>query len=96
MDYTNIFNSYNTIQGIPFIMLSKSVTFPQDDSLDIYKFYYADEDMAWTILSYKLYGSIDYWWVLSALNPKMKFYAVRGNVIKVIKPAYLESVIKYI
>jgi hypothetical protein len=47
---------------------------------------YADEDMAWTIVSYKLYGTIDYWWVLSALNPTMKLYAKRGSILKIIKP----------
>ena len=96
MDYTKIFNEYTTTQGIPFLMLSKSVTFPSDNSLDIYQYLYADEDIAWTIVSYKLYGSIDYWWVLSALNPYMKFYAKKGYVIKTIKSTHLETVLKYI
>jgi hypothetical protein len=55
-----------------------------------------EEDTAWTIVSYKLYGSIDYWWVVSALNPTMKFYAERGTLIKVIVPSQLETVLKYI
>ena len=96
MNYTQIFNEYDTVQGIPFILLSKRVAFPQDNSLQIYQYLYADEDMAWTIVSYKLYGSIDYWWVLSALNPLMKFYAERGRIIKVIRPSELENVLKYI
>lgn len=96
MDYTKIFNEYTTSQGIPFLMLSKRVTFPSDNSLDIYQYLYSDEDIAWTIVSYKIYGSIDYWWVLSALNSHMKFYAKKGSVVKIIKPTHLETVLKYI
>lgn len=96
MDYTDIFNVYTTYQGVPFYLLSKSVTFPQDESLEIYDKVYADEDIAWTVASWKLYGSIDYWWVLSALNPTMQFYAKRGEIIKIIKPSELDKVLKYI
>ena len=96
MDYTKIFNVYQTAQNVPFYLLNKSVTFPQDNTLDIYDFVYADENYAWTIASYKLYGTIDYWWVLSALNPDFKFYAKRGHIIKIIKPSHLETVLRYI
>lgn len=96
MNYDRIFNIYTTSEGIPFYNLSKSVTFPQDDRLQIYDFVYADEDYAWTVASYKIYGKIDYWWVLSSLNKDMKFYAKRGRTIRIIKPSYIEQVLKYI
>lgn len=96
MDYTKIFNLYETSQGVPFHLLSKSVTFPTDQSLEIYQFVYANDDMPWTIASFKTYGTIDYWWVLSALNPNMRFYAQRGSIIKIIKPSMIEDVVKYI
>lgn len=96
MDYTKIFNDYETAQGIPFYFLSKSITFPQDNSLQIYEFVNVDEDCAWTIVSYKIYGTIQYWWLLSALNPRMKFYASRGSIIKIIKPQLINDVIRYI
>lgn len=96
MNYQRIFNQYNTSQGIPFTLLSKSITFPQDDNLQIYQFMYSSQDVPWTIFSYKLYGTIDYWWVLSLLNKNMKFYAERGKTIRIIKPSMLEQVIKYI
>jgi hypothetical protein len=64
--------------------------------LDIYDFVYSDDDIPWTIVSYRLYGDISYWWVLSSLNKEMKFYAKRGEVIRFIKPEQLESVLKYV
>lgn len=96
MNYTKIFNEYTTSEGVPFYLLSKSITFPQDLSLDIYGKMYCSEDMAWTILSYKLYGKIDYWWVLSALNKDMTFYAERGSEILIIKPTHIEEVLRYV
>jgi hypothetical protein len=47
-------------------------------------------------MSYKLYGSIDYWWVLSSLNKKHPFYAPREKTIKIIHPNSLHHVLKYI
>ena len=91
-----IFNQYTTSEGVPFYFLNKSVFFPEDESLDIYQFIHADEDIPWTILSYQLYDSISYWWVLSSLNKTSKFYAKRGEIIKIIKPSYLSKVLQHV
>jgi hypothetical protein len=95
-DYSYIFNGYYTEEGIPYYLLNKSVIFPHDKSLSFYARYYVDEDIAWTILSYQLYGTIDYWWVLSSLNKSMIFYAERGSEILVIHPNSIESVVNKI
>lgn len=95
MDYTNIFSIYNTAEGVPFYFLSKKINFPSDKSLPIYEYLYCDDDYPWTIVSYKLYGTIDYWWVLSALNDDMPFYAKAGETILIIKPNLLEETLKY-
>lgn len=95
-DYTNIFNAYQTQEGEPFYFLSKSVVFPQDTSLNFYRTYYIQDDTPWTILSYQLYGKIDYWWVLSSLNKSMPFYAERGNSILIIHPDNLEEILSNI
>lgn len=91
-----IFNIYSTSQGIPFVNLSKSITFPSDESLEIYSTLYNDQDIPWTILSYILYGTIDYWWVLSSLNKNYPFYAPKGETIKIIVPSQMNNIIKYI
>lgn len=96
MNYTKIFNEYDTSEGVPFYILSKRVNFPEDDSLEIYSYVYSPDDTPWTIMSYQLYGSINYWWVLTSLNYDMPFYANRGSVIKVINPKYLNEVLKYV
>ena len=92
-DYTRIFNGYYTQEGEPFYFLSKSIVFPQDKSLDFYKTYYVQDDVPWTILSYQLYGTISYWWVLAALNKSMIFYAERGNSVLIIHPDNLEEIL---
>lgn len=77
-------------------MLSKSVSFPDDVELDIYDVSYISEDTPWTILSYKYYGTIDYWWVLSALNKNNVFYAPSGRTIRFIKPSRIKDVLSKI
>lgn len=95
-NYSNIFNGYYTEEGVPFYFLNKSVVFPRDKSLDFYANFYVDDDTPWTILSYKLYGTIEYWWVLASLNQSMIFYAERGNEILVIRPNAIEDILKKI
>lgn len=96
MNIDKIFNQYTTEEGVPFFLLSKSVFFPTDSSLEIYDYVYVEDDTPWTIMSYKLYGSIAYWWVLSSLNKQSQFYAKRGEVIQIISPEHLISVIKHV
>lgn len=96
MNYSKIFNEYDTTEGVPFYLLSKKINFPEDTTLEIYEMLYCDEDMPWTVLSYKLYNSINYWWVLSALNGDQIFYAKRGEEIRIIKPKFLQTVLQYV
>jgi hypothetical protein len=95
-DYSYIFNGYYTEEGIPFYLLNKRVVFPNDLSLSFYAKYYVADDTPWTVLSYNLYGTIDYWWVLSALNKSMIFYAERGSEILVIHPNNIEYIVNKI
>lgn len=93
---TLIFNQYLTQEGIPFYLINKSVHFPQDDSLEIYGFVTVDDDTPWTILSYKIYNTISYWWVLQSLNKDSIFYAKGGETIKIIKPSYIDEVMSHV
>lgn len=95
-DYSYIFNGYYTEEGTPFYLLNKRVVFPNDKSLNFYAKYYVDDDIPWTVLSYNLYGTIDYWWVLSSLNRSMIFYAERGSEILVIHPNSIEYILNKI
>lgn len=96
MNYSKIFNKYKTTEGVTFNFISRKINFPEDESLPIYTKVYCDDDCPWTIASYKLYGSIDYWWVLCSLNKNMEFYAKGGETILIIKPEFLKEVLKYV
>ncbi len=90
-----IFNQYETSEGIPFYLLSRNIHFPDADE-SLYSYVYVSENIPWTILSYKIYGTIDYWWVLSALNKQYPFYAKMGNSVKYIDKSILEEILSYI
>lgn len=91
----SIFNQYHTTENVPFLLLSKSIAFP-DNNEDIYSYVYVSENIPWTIMSYKLYGTIQYWWVLSSLNPSSPFYAKKEYNVKYIDISLLENMLKYI
>jgi hypothetical protein len=91
-DYTRIFNLYNTAENINFLMLNKRIEFPSDKTLFIYDKLLVNDNIPWTVLSYKLYGNMNYWWVLSSLNNGI-FYAVEGETITYIKKDYLDDIL---
>lgn len=92
---TNIFNQYETSEGVPFILLSRNVHFP-DDNDTLYEYIYVSENIPWTIMSYHLYGTIGYWWVLSSLNKKYPFYAKKSTNVKYIPKSILEEILNHI
>lgn len=91
----DIFNEYDTSEGISFKLLSKNVHFP-DTNPEIYSYVYTSENIPWTVLSFTLYDTIDYWWVLSSLNKNQPFYAKKGYTIKYIPKSILEKILSYI
>lgn len=93
MNYTDIFRKYRTSENKLFYLLNKRVAFPDDLTLPIYDKILVTDDIAWTVLSYKLYETIDYWWVLCNINPLSIFYAKSGSEIYYIKPEYLDYII---
>ena len=92
-DYTQIFNQYFTNDNKKFLMLNRKIEFPSDYDLYIYKKITISDDIPWTNLSYKLYGSIAYWWVLCRLNPDYTFYAPADSEILIIKKEYLFEIL---
>lgn len=95
-DYKNIFNVYQTTENIPFLLLNKRIVFPDDKSLDIYGKKYVATDTPWTILSYQIYGSIQYWWVLCALNDYNMYYCREGATVIFVKAEYLPIILNSI
>lgn len=95
VNYKDIFNSYS-YGDYNFLFLNRSVTFPDDRSLDIYARAYIAEDTPWTVLSYKLYGTIDYWWVLAGLNRGNPFHAEQGTQCDYIRKENLQDIFNLI
>lgn len=92
MKYTEIFRTYKTKEGQLFHLLNKRINFPDNKNLEIYDSLEITANTPWTILSYNLYKSIEYWWILTSINPSSIFYAKEGEIIYYIKPEYLKLV----
>ncbi|MBR4890151.1 MAG: hypothetical protein IKU15_02390 [Clostridia bacterium] len=91
--YENIFKTYKTSEGIPFYLLNRRVIFPDDKTLYIYGRKFISTNIAWTVLSYQIYGTIEYWWVLCALNKSNMYYAKEGNTILYVLPEYISLIL---
>lgn len=92
-DYTKIFHVYTTSENIPFYMLNRRIVFPEGLSSPIYDIKYINTNMPWTILSYQIYNTIDYWWILCSLNKNTLYYAKEGSTIRYVKPEYISEII---
>lgn len=94
--YKDIFREYRTSEGIPFKMFNRRIVFPDDKNLNIYASKSITADTPWTILSYQIYGTIDYWWILCALNEYNIYYAREGSVVKYVKSNYIPAILNSI
>lgn len=89
-NYQSIFETYISSENIPFKLLNKRVIFPDDLSLPLYAFKTITSNTPWTVLSYQLYGTIDYWWILCALNKNNNiYYAQDGTTVVYVKAEYI-------
>lgn len=89
-EYQSIFKEYISSENLPFKMLNRRVIFPEDKNSPIYSFKNITTDTPWTVLSYQIYGSINYWWILCALNEDNNiYYAKDGSIVTYIKAEYI-------
>lgn len=94
--YNNLFYLYHSSENIPFTLKNRSVAFPDDINSPIYQIKYISVDIPWTVLSHNIYGTVDYWWVLSSLNQSHVFYAKEGTEIRIINPDYIDEIVENI
>jgi len=74
-----------------------SINIPADINGDAYEELPLRHDTPWTTLSYRLYGTIDLWWILVLVNkPDYIFMAKGGEDYKFIKPQYVSRIISKI
>ena len=74
-----------------------SINIPEGINKEAYDEIPLRYDTPWTTLSYKLYKSIDLWWLLVLVNkPDYIFMAKGGKDYKFIKPHYVNRIISKI
>lgn len=95
MQYSEIFNKYN-INGAYFNNILKKIQLPSDKTSEIYEVYTIPSDIPWCLLSYMLYNSIDYYWLILLANSDTKLNPLYGKAaqkIYIIKPEYLNDIL---
>lgn len=94
----NLFNVYNNGSNY-FYNLIGTVNIPQDLDAETYVDYTVPaNNMPWTLISYKVYSTIDLWWLICSINnikDPTKF-PTAGTVLKVLTPDYVSSILEAI
>lgn len=96
--YDNIFK-VNVIENDDtshyFYNLLNKVYLPEELDSEVYSEITLDRKMSWTHLSYKLYGSINLWWLLVLVNkPEYIFMADASITYKYIKPGVVNTILQ--
>tara|TARA_R100001163_G_scaffold728_15_gene1233 strand:+ start:11083 stop:11448 length:366 start_codon:yes stop_codon:yes gene_type:complete len=96
--YENIFKIFKDDDDNYFYNLKTSVTFPDDIDPEFIDTFKLDREVAWTIISYNIYGSIFLWWTLTELNKISNPVTIPaiGRNYDFIKPQYIETVLDQI
>lgn len=99
--YENIFNvnlinkesgSFSTSHY--FYNTLNKVSVPEDINSEIIDTITLNYDTAWTTLSYKVYNTIELWWLIVLLNkPKYIFMAKGGTEYTIIKPGAVRDIL---
>jgi hypothetical protein len=94
----NLFNVYNDGQNYYYNLLG-TVNIPQDLDTSTYIPYtvYTD-NMPWTLISYKVYNTIDLWWLICSTNNIQNplQFPKAGTVLKILSPDYVSAIIQQI
>lgn len=97
--YENLFNVYQNDNDQYFYNILSKVNFPTNlDSsyFDVYTI--PNNNMPYTLISYKLYGTMLLWWLICSVNniTNPVFFPQAGTKIKVLKPELVSAVIQLI
>jgi hypothetical protein len=96
--YENFFNVYETDQGFRFFNILKNISVFSSNNSEIEEEYTADYTDTWYSISYKVYGTLNLWWLVclynNVTNPFEKIKA--RTLIKVLKPDLVGIVISEI
>lgn len=99
--YENIFKVFKLLKDSDnsyyFYNINNKVMIPDNLDDSVYNTIAISCNTAWTTLSYRLYGTMDLWWLIFIVNrPKDIFLARSGETYKYIKPSYIDAVLSNI
>lgn len=92
----NLFNVYNNGSNY-FYNLIGTVNIPQDLDPTVYIFFTVTSDyMPWTLISYKVYNTIDLWWLICSVNNIQNplQFAKAGTKLKILAPEYVSAILQ--
>jgi hypothetical protein len=96
--YENIFKVFKLLKDTDnsyyFYNINNKVMIPDDLDDSIFNVITPAVNTAWTTLSFRLYGTIDLWWLIFIINkPKDIFLAESGVSYRCIKPEFINDVL---
>jgi hypothetical protein len=94
--YENIFNVYQNDNNNYFYNLLAKTNFPDNLEQAYYDTYVVPYDnMPYTLISYKLYGTILLWWLICSVNKIQNpvYSPTAGTQLKYLTPAYVRLVV---
>jgi len=92
----NLFNVYNNGAHYFYNILG-TVNIPENlDPATFVEYTVPAEDMPWTLISYKVYNTIDLWWLICSINNITNpiEFAKAGTTLKVLTPDYVASILQ--
>lgn len=94
--YENIFKMYTTDDNHKYYNILQHVHLPKDLTTDCYEVTTIPPHTPLTVLSYRIYGTMDLWWLICIANgiDDPTQFIPTGVDIRIIKPGYVNSIIQ--
>lgn len=95
--YENLFKVNLDNTNHYFYNILAKVNFPENIEESYYDLYTVPNDnLPYTFISYKLYGTILLWWLICATNKieNPVYFPAAGTQLKVLKPGYVRAVLQ--
>lgn len=99
-NYENLFRVYRDSEDNPYYYnILNSIALPDDLDPNIYyEFVVPGPFIPWTVLSYRIYGTIKLWWIICLANKIINpiTFPVNGSKLKIIRPEYVREILSTI
>lgn len=101
--YERIFKLYNVQKDnkeFLFYNILKKIEIPDTIDDELISYYNVRSNMALTIISHKIYGDMNLWWLIFLINSKTlkdnRFVVPGGTQLSYIKPEFLSTILSQI